>query len=411
MLARCGAPFPLLSMKHELFGVPFRLSKMDRIDSLTGLRFIAALHVVLFHRGQWLFSEVAAWIQSQESLRALVGPSALDSLAGAIVRFGNTGSYGVTLFFILSGFILVYTYYQQVVTGQFSKSKFWVARFARIYPIYLTALASMLPFMVYSVCTGNQAPSTILLAGALNATLIQAWFPPYALSWNAPGWSLSVEAFFYVMFPFLIAWLARFPPRQVLLGAGCFCLLTAGLVQVATTSITPSIAWTECWNNFLLVFPLLRLSEFTLGMAVGLAIVREPRSAMPLSRNLLVSAALLSLGLLSSGHLVFGETACGILLPFSFALLIYCLARAGRVSILGSSAMVLLGEASYALYILHIPVAKYFISISRHTSPTNQFIGLTLGLYLLIAVAVSIVAFKWVERPARNWLKHHLRTG
>src|SRR6476620_6656817 len=97
-----------------------------RLHAITSLRFLAALHVVLFHmRVVGILSGGPWWYQN----------------------FASIGYIGVNFFFVLSGFILVYTY----AGSSFSVRRFWQARFARIYPAYVVSLIVAAPFFFFAV--------------------------------------------------------------------------------------------------------------------------------------------------------------------------------------------------------------------------------------------------------------------
>ncbi|MGL6241561.1 acyltransferase family protein [Pseudomonas sp.] len=145
------------------------------LSRLTFTRFIAALMVVAFHFG------------------ANTTPFDGDFFGGVF----RQGPYAVQYFFFLSGFIMA-TVYATDAPEKFNRKKFWVARFARIYPVYLIGLA-----LAATLTTPD------MLTLALNVSLLQAWSAPHALSMNNPGWSLSVEVFFYAMFPALLFLLTR----------------------------------------------------------------------------------------------------------------------------------------------------------------------------------------------------------
>ena len=114
---------------------------------------------------------------------------------------------GVSFFFVLSGFILVYTY----AGREIDKRDFYQARFARIYPAYLFSPAALVA--VFLLRRIENARPVLRIRGAplrpgdrsLVLLLLQAWLPAAALSWNAVAWSLSVEAFFYAIFPSALA--------------------------------------------------------------------------------------------------------------------------------------------------------------------------------------------------------------
>src|SRR5580704_11495728 len=175
--------------------MPNSTTALPRLNALTTLRFLAALHVVLFHMrvtgvlpgGPW-------WYQN----------------------FSSVGYIGVNLFFVLSGFILVYTYANTTV----SPRRFWQARFARIYPAYALSLLLSAPFFFFAVRYLDipflaWSKQHLVAACVLTLTLLQSWFPEAALTWNAVCWSLSVEAFFYLAFPLLLLWNREFTSRSL----------------------------------------------------------------------------------------------------------------------------------------------------------------------------------------------------
>jgi peptidoglycan/LPS O-acetylase OafA/YrhL len=167
-----------------------------RLPALTSLRFFAAFHVVIFHL---------------QAMKIVQGPAWYEKLA-------SVGYVGVSFFFVLSGFILVYTYAGRTL----SLKDFWRARFARIYPAYAFSLLFTAPWFFIAVLKFDipffaWPKAHLKLAAGLVVTLLQAWVPPAALTWNPVAWSLSVEAFFYLLFPFLLLLLIRRSLPQLLL--------------------------------------------------------------------------------------------------------------------------------------------------------------------------------------------------
>ena len=140
--------------------------------------------------------------------------------------FLSNGYLAVALFFLLSGFILSYTY-EGHVEGRKEFASFWEARFARIYPVYFLALLLALPFQ-HRLTLGS-ASSVIFM--------VQAWNPlhrEWAGSWNYPAWSLSVEAFFYVFFPFIQRQISRMSDRALsvmIFVMGVLCIFTHSPIQ------------------------------------------------------------------------------------------------------------------------------------------------------------------------------------
>ena len=138
-----------------------------RIEELTFFRFLAAAIVVIFHFG-----------------------GEITGLSGVL----TSGPEMVTFLFVLSGFVMGIAYLNKDI----STSRYLWARVSRILPVYLLALV----MVVSSYAISNNEINLVSLA--LNLTLLQSWVSPHPLSLNHPGWSLSVEAFFYFSFPFIL---------------------------------------------------------------------------------------------------------------------------------------------------------------------------------------------------------------
>ncbi|MBV9480654.1 MAG: acyltransferase [Acidobacteria bacterium] len=177
-----------------------------RLDALTSLRIFAALHVVLFHMRVTGILAGGPWVYQ---------------------NFAGIGYIGVNFFFVLSGFILVYTY----AGHSLNPRQFWQARFARIYPAYVLSLVISAPFFFVAVRHLNLpffswSKNHLLLACILTVCLLQSWVPQAALTWNSVSWSLSVEAFFYSVFPSLAAYIKRLSPRKVALAGAGFSFLS-----------------------------------------------------------------------------------------------------------------------------------------------------------------------------------------
>ena len=182
-----------------------KLHGKRRLPALTSLRIIAAIHVVLFHYGLGLVH------QSTDQYIAATRHSAAPLhwtayiLGHGITNIIAAGSWSVSLFFILSGFILFYNYGDDRENSLDAK-KFWIARFARIYPVYLVGILVMAPFLFHRWAVDPRFTThKIVTGGVLSLAMLQSWFPRhYATLFNGPGWSMSVEAFCYALFPLLL---------------------------------------------------------------------------------------------------------------------------------------------------------------------------------------------------------------
>jgi peptidoglycan/LPS O-acetylase OafA/YrhL len=231
--------------------------------------------------------------------------------------------------------------------------------------------------------------------------------------------TLPAEAFFYALFPFLGVWLARQSARRLLavaagawgLGAAPFLAgeLASRLGTDSTSLLTRGLlAWSELPLHLI---PPTRLPEFVLGVCLGLLFCRrahagsEARRTVGLLGTLAALAAVLLLLPPKPSPLV----QLGVLVPL-IALIIWMLA--GGVSWnglkLGSRPLVLLGGASYALYMLHSSEMGYALAANTRTLslPHNAVALLTAPL----TVAASLLLFRVVEEPARGWLRTRFRS-
>ena len=262
---------------------------MDRpaLRALTGIRFFAALHVVFFHYAPGL-------------------PLLLRNVAA-------NGYMAVGLFFILSGFVLTYNYAGRPLDTR----KFLVARFARIYPAYLLGFVLIGPAVVVRLLHSD--PRKLAAAGLAAGGMVQGWFPRLALVWNGPGWSLSNEVFFYLLFPAILPAVFRLSPRGLwMVAAACWAAaLAPPLAQLALHGGAHAEA--------VMYMPVFRLAEFVLGVAAGAGYLRRgPESRLaagPVAVALAVFAAL-------SPFFVHPVLRGALAAPL-FAALVYTLASGG----------------------------------------------------------------------------------
>lgn len=356
------------------------------LPALTSIRFIAAVTVVLSHY----------------TALGLLG------MPKSFVDFVDGGRSAVSLFFVLSGFILTYTYREPL--RQSGPRSFYIARFARIYPVVLLGLAIVAPVTAWLLYTGDSAHllDWFALKSSINVSLavsllcqlmlLNAWFPFAAINqpWNGPSDSVSCEAFFYALFPLLLRKLDGRGLRFVLFAClGAWLMQGAGMLLIET-ALPASRA------GFLVVaLPLLRIAEFMLGVAAGFAFMamRERSARRQLRGVALVTFAVAAIVALS----LWQPISPGFYLqsPF-FAMLILGLALMERplIGVLNLRWLVRLGEASYSLYLIHVPIA--YIALLAGFDRSNGW------MVLVFAIWTSIVVFGFYEEPMRRAIRARL---
>ncbi len=366
------------------------------LPALTGLRFIAALLVVLHH-----FTTI--W-------RAGVAPLAVthssSMYANALLaRTMRDGWIGVNLFFILSGFILTYTYLDGIGSWHGSYRAFYVARLARIYPLYLLALlVGLIPLLWHAYTI-----SAPLLTIPATLTFTELWLPQPDVSWCGSGWSLAPEVFFYALFPLLALLVGRLSQRHLLL-----LLLSTWIATLVAASGYHGVGNSWIYE----IRPLVRLPEFILGVAVGRLFVLRHTITVTLPRSdwLIALAGIGCISVLAGGTTIWPDLwlHVGLCDPV-FALLIYALAR-GRGTLtraLSSRVMVTLGEASYALYLLHGPLWVLTTRLMGQPSTDAHATAATaiplFVAFLVCATIIAMLAYVYIEQPTRRYIRQALR--
>ena len=347
------------------------LKGADSIVSLTSLRFFAALYVLVFHSGA-----------------GFVG-KAVPALSFLETFLGN-GYLGVTFFFVLSGFILAHVYDGRL-RGRGDLGRFAMARFARIYPVYLLGLLLVLPLIL-------EAPSWRSLP---QFVLLQYWTPLADLTaldnTNFPGWSLSVEMAFYILFPLILWIFSRLGLRGLKVATLSACAL---ILALRLPSLNVEVAPPVAWLNYV-PFMLLRAPEFIFGAGLGLLYHRQPKLFQSRWLTAATVAAILAVlvTVASPWAAPIAATLFGVLIA---AVAVNRDTLAARM--LSNRLLLLGGGASYSLYILQMPV-RYWIG----QVVTGDFALIGRALYAPSLVVISILVFLYFEEPVREQLRKRVR--
>jgi peptidoglycan/LPS O-acetylase OafA/YrhL len=372
-----------------------------QLRPLTSIRFLFALLVVLYH--------------GQDTLKQ----GGFNDWPLVVQTVVSHGDIGVSFFFVLSGFILAYSY-RSKLNDAGDSAEFWGARFARIYPAYLLAFVIILPIAIYFAFLNGHGGLALLTAG-LQLTLTQSWVPYAALQWNGPAWSLSVEAFFYALFPLLFL-KARSLPAGKLFGIAAFAYVASQIAALIGWRYGPSLATginealhlpelLDEWRmHFFMFFPLFRLPEFVFGMALGILFARSVPVGVSMRRlMILVGCVGFGVGFVVVSPLVPGEMISnGLLMPFLGLLLVGLAYSPSRL--FNHPIFVQLGDASYSLYLLHIPLWNWIARADGHLGHWRaQSPKLFFFSYVALTIAASLSSLHLIETPARLAIRRWLR--
>jgi len=364
------------------------------LRALTGLRFVAAFWVVIFH----FFRPGRLGIAMPASLHSIL----------------LSGFCGIGLFFALSGFVLSYVYGGIDPADPIAKRNFWAARFARIYPIHIVGFVSATPFVILhrmAKSSGLGLLAKIVMAAAASLTLTQAWIWPLSRTWNGLAWTLSVEVFCYLLFPWIAAKVRTLREAELVALAGL--MWVCALLPPAIWHFVPSLP-----EFFVLDNPLFHLPTFVAGVAGGFLFLRHKVTVLRASLCA-VSGLAIILAITAFGRsFAPGFLHNGLLIP-GFCLLIYGLACNGwPAPVLSGRLMQLLGDASYSIYILQFCVWWFSFAVVTGFAPIDYTASINADamagsgwffvLNSVILIALSILLFKYVETPARTYLRSRL---
>lgn len=353
------------------------------IKPLTGIRAIAAFMVFMMH----------------------YNPFAKASL---LYSFFDQFYTGVSVFFVLSGFLITYRYYER-----FRMEKSWFYRYirnrvARIYPVYfLLTTVTAVYFLAGNL--GKPGPYNtrqILENNAwvyfTNITFLRGYFHDLVFSLIPQGWSLSVEEFFYFTAP--ITWLLM--KRRFNLVFQALALLSMGWLLIKAGTHVHFYGFFDS-PVFMLRFTYFgKAIQFFAGVALALWMLKKGVPARAATGNLstygglaLMFLCIVSLAIAWRYELAFVEILIdNVLLSFAIALFFRGLITEKSVvaTFLSNPIMDLLGKSSYAFYLIHVGICQQLLGKYVSTNLLVQFILLNL---------ISIIVYKWIEHPLMILIK------
>jgi len=374
-------------------------SKRSPLPAVTGVRFFLALWVIALHM-----------TTVNIPFRDLV--SHCPSFVGKVIA---AGASAVGVFFLLSGFVLAYNYDLGKKWDAAVRLRFWAARLARIYPVYLLAVFLAIPSLIAGIVKAHSVDRYAVTTGlAAMLLLLQAWIPNDALFLVGPAWSLSAEAFFYICFPFLGKLLWKIERRSLnwlaLAGLWLTACLTSYLIAIwkapfFLSSALPETAWTEVIK----FDPAVRLPEFLAGVVlcrIFLSLEQRKPSSSLLRNGTFLSLCGLAAGMFALSHVYQLPPALlhdGLLLPATATIILgLSLGGGWLVRWLSRPRIVLLGQMSYAMYLLHLPLYSFAAAANKRLVHNRTEAGISFVLYLAVLLGVCYLAFYKIEEPSRR---------
>jgi peptidoglycan/LPS O-acetylase OafA/YrhL len=350
---------------------------------LTGLRAIAALLVFIHH---FAFAE--------------------EKAGRFLYRFQSELYIGVSIFFVLSGFLITLRYYDERI----SLKQYAINRFARIYPMFF--LLTVLTFVYYYLNPGEKFASEAMgkdpvVSFLANITLLRGFFDELKFTGIAQGWTLTVEECFYFLAPVIFILLRRkIKPLFIVVA---FYLV--GSILVLLPKGNNVYGFFNSWQFMFIVTFFGRCLDFFVG--IQLALWFKQKNEIPSKRKtyftwvglvlMIVTILLLMIpGLDEARYPVGLYTTAGLIinnwiLPFAIGVLFWGLIteRTWVTKILSTKLFDLLGKSSYTFYLVHMGVISLLVV---------DLVPIWI-IHLPIMLMISIILYKLVEEPMNKWVR------
>jgi peptidoglycan/LPS O-acetylase OafA/YrhL len=369
------------------------ISKPQKLDALTSLRFFAAAMIVV-HHGHPVFGSMG-----------LAESFPLDQ--------------GVSFFFVLSGFILAYNY--PVLVGEADILAFLKARIARIWPAHLAAIA-LVAVLTMHLNVGRDSLSTAMFAAVANLFLFQSLIPirKVFFAFNPVAWSISTELFFYFAFPLLMA-KSFFDWRFKLGLLAAVVVLHLWFVAAWDIPYDSMTLKSASVDGLIYINPAVRVFEFFSGILAYWSFTRlrlYVNYSAWVFTLLEVGGVLLTLVVMyftlhlptffttQDNHFIeivaFYLHKSGSFWVFALLIMVFAFAKGGLTKLLSLSPMILLGEISFALYLVHRTVLEWYQMNAVYFEHLPQW-SIVIG-YWLLALLIAYLLHKIVENPCRKLL-------
>jgi peptidoglycan/LPS O-acetylase OafA/YrhL len=334
----------------------------QKLHGLTILRFVAAFYVFLFHF----------------HIRVPLLPQGYAS------NVLTNGAAGMTIFFVLSGFVLTYAY-----DGHLDVREYLISRFARIYPAY--AFAVIASFIVLPISIHGWSGFLNIIA---NVFSVQGWFASlFPVGINGGTWSLSVEWFFYLLFPFILPLVARLNN------------IGMTLVMLAMWGVMFLVGYADFTMNdhngswiMLYSLPLARLPEFIFGICI--AFVFKRTGDLKAAGLLLLADVVLLTYLLAQKPYTSAWVQLNWIVAPAIGFGIYLVAKM-NADWSKVRPLIWLGEISYSFFLWQF-VAMYLLVQNADFSRQHIAVALTVSFVGIVALAAA--SYHFIEVPMRRWI-------
>ena len=304
------------------------------------------------------------------------------------------GYIGVTFFFVLSGFILAYVYQEKLSSKRISVRKFYLARWARIYPLHILTLIIAIPLEFWNL----KIESEQIIAGVFQLFLSHSIVPfeDVYFSFNGPSWSISTEAYFYLCFPVIM--LIIFKSKRWL-KVMLFSMLL--LAVPFFMNVLPD----EWLHYSFYIFPLGRIADFILGIGLYQVLKKFPMNFLK-ARFMETMSLLLFAGFFMAHHWIEDIYRYSVYywIPIVAIIAVFYQQKGYLSKLLSTRTALWLGEISFSFYMFSHLVYRYIVwGNDTYKMVDNNWV--LIAIILIISLLMAALSYTYFEVPSNRWLR------
>lgn len=317
-----------------------------------------------------------------------------------------TGSWGVSIFIMLSGFVMVYSYWDRWnEKGTLSIKEsilFSIRKIRPLYPLHIiTLVAVFIPY--YLIQLINNFSLNELLKNVfkliITVPLIQAWFPAGFEAINTVAWYLSAMLFLYAVFPFVFSKLRKEQSTKKLI---CYMAVAYSL-QIVFAFASQRIPYLKNAHWSCYIFPAFRLGDFFIGCSLGSLFIRRGKEELPFITATTLEALLLDAAVLSMLIMLDKQrnwfTYTLLYVPSSVGLIYLFAQSEGGVShLLQNTVLQRAAMLTPFAFLIHRPVLHYVEDGYKLATGNSIHPILLVSLAGMITLFLSIVYMKYLHR-------------
>lgn len=332
-------------------------------------------------------------IVSLQTVRALAFLGIFSSHCEAT----HLGAWGVSVFLILSGFVMVYTYHDRLLESSLKSCIiFSLEKVKKLYGLHILMMLTALVFVIKALVSNFAIKQFIFMCMEVffNVTLLQTWIPSSTIyySLNGVSWYLSVCLFLYAVFPLLLKQIKKLSSKKSFLFIISIYMIQI-VIGVVTQFIDIPIVYSDNFSKWVIyIFPLFRLGDFAIGCCLGNIYLHEKfvlNEVIASVLEILVFIAIFGAGYFYVNQIGFlgSEWFRHTMLytPTSICIVLLFALKQGIISkCLTCKVLVFVGDLSAYMFLIHQMVIQYIDVISI------KLVGNALNIYVKVIMAFII---------------------